>query len=70
VTDEGLKHLAGLKALTHLNLFGTNVTDAGLEHLAELKALTVLNLARTKVTDKGVKELEKALPKCTIYRSP
>ena len=46
------------------------VTDAGLTHLKGLKALTYLGLNRTQITDAGVAELQKALPKCKITKSP
>jgi hypothetical protein len=66
VTDDGLKHLAGLKSLQGLILADTKVTDAGLKHLAGLKSLQDLYLASTKVTAKGVVELKKPLPKLKI----
>ena len=62
----GLKELAPLKGLAHLDLMGTKVTDAGLKEIAQLKALTYLNLTGDKVTDAAVAELKKALPKCMI----
>jgi hypothetical protein len=57
VTDAGLKELAPLAKLTHLNLWTTKVTDAGLAELAPLKNLTHLNLMKTEVTDAGLAEL-------------
>jgi hypothetical protein len=51
-----------------LSLSTTAVTDAGLVHLMKLDNLGVLNLNRTKVTDAGAAELQKALPRCTIFR--
>lgn len=61
VTDNGLRHLAGLKNLTSLNLSGYagsgKVTDAGLEHLAALPSLAKLDLAGSGVTDAGLKRL-------------
>ena len=38
-TDAGLKELAALKSLQHLNLGDTKVTDEGLKELAGLKSL-------------------------------
>jgi hypothetical protein len=56
------------KPVVAVNLGGTKVTDAGLKELAPLKNLTELYLTGTKVTDAGVKELQKALPKCQIFK--
>jgi hypothetical protein len=55
--DAGLKKLIGVKDLTTLNLFNTQVTNAGMKELAHLKDLTSLDLSNTRVTDAGVKEL-------------
>jgi hypothetical protein len=57
VPGEGLKDLAGLKALEVLILYNTGVTDTKLKELANLKALKGLDLGGTPVTDKGLKEL-------------
>jgi internalin A len=57
VTDAGLKHLAGLKRLQNLKLYGTKVTDAGLKELAGLKQLKHLSLYKSEVTDAGLKHL-------------
>src|SRR5262249_22775060 len=67
VTGAGLKHLAGLKNLQTLVLIDTKVTDAGLKELAGLKNLRRLELQGTKVTREGAAELEKTLPRCTIF---
>jgi Leucine-rich repeat (LRR) protein len=67
ITDEGLKHLAGAQSLREVQLSDTDVTDAGLEHVKRLSGLNSLSLARTLVTAKGVLELQKALPKCTVF---
>ncbi len=64
VTDEGLRHLAALEALTYLDLNGNQVSDAGLRHLAGLKNLATLSLNGTPVTDAGLKELT-LLPRLT-----
>jgi hypothetical protein len=63
-----LKHLAGLKRLTVLNLSDTQVSDAGVKELAALTNLTDLDLRGTKVTAAGVKELRRALPECHIEK--
>jgi internalin A len=57
VSDEGMKHVAGLKGLETLNLGYTGVTDAGLKRLAGLSGLRTLNLAGDRITDERLKEL-------------
>jgi hypothetical protein len=54
VTDEGLRQLARLPNLKHLDLDGTGVTDRGLAVLRELPKLERISLAMTRVTDAGV----------------
>lgn len=52
ITDAGLKHLAGLRELTDLDLaFATKLTTAALPHIAALPKLERLNIAGTKVDD-------------------
>lgn len=58
VTDEGLRHLAGMASLQRLHLEKTKVSDAGLAHLAGLESLSYLNLYQTGVTDSGLVHLE------------
>jgi hypothetical protein len=57
LTDAGIRHLARLPGLTHLNLSGTAVTDEALEVLTRLPALETLSLAWTRVTDAGLRHL-------------
>src|ERR687884_2273610 len=61
VTDAHLKELKeelkGLKQLTSLALYNSQVTDAGLKEIADLKQLTTLYLNNLRVTDAGLKEL-------------
>jgi hypothetical protein len=57
VTDEGLRHLARLRNLQHLDLDGTAVTDRGLAVLRELPKLERVSLAMTRVTDAGIAHL-------------
>jgi internalin A len=54
VTDAGLKVVAGLKKLTHLNLRETKVTAEGLKALAGMK-LHQLELSEIAKTDLGLK---------------
>jgi hypothetical protein len=57
LTDDGVRHLARLPQLKHLELSGTAITDRGLEVLQHLPALETLSLAMTRVTDQGVASL-------------
>ena len=54
VTDEGVRALAGLADLRHLDLGGTAITDRALEVLRTLPALESLSLWGTHVTDEGM----------------
>ncbi len=56
-TDEGLRHLAGLKGLRQLVISGTAITDRGLAALRGLSKLEMLSLAGTSVTDEGLRHL-------------
>src|SRR5262249_3630007 len=51
VTDAGMRHLAKLSRLRHLDLGGTNITDRGLDVLSSLPELETVSLAWTRVTD-------------------
>jgi hypothetical protein len=57
LTDEGVRHLARLPALKHLDVSGTAITDRGLQVLRDLPALETLSLAGTPITDEGVAHL-------------
>ena len=64
-TDEGLAHLARMRALELLSIGpGTveGITDAGLEHLHNLTSLLSLDLIGTAVTPAGIAELQRVLP--------
>ena len=53
LTDEGVRHLARLPALQHLDLSGTAITDAGLHVLRHLPELRTLSLAWNRITEEG-----------------
>jgi hypothetical protein len=57
LTDAGLRSLASLPRLRHLDLQQTAISDAGMSALAELRSLESLSLAWTAVTDAGVRAL-------------
>lgn len=57
VTDEGMRHLAKLQTLQHLNLSETSITDAGLRALSSLAGLQSIELSGTCISDDGVKAL-------------
>jgi len=57
ITDDGLRHLAGLMNLRTLVLERTNITDHGLAQLARLPNLRHLDLSGTSVTDDGLEHL-------------
>jgi hypothetical protein len=61
LTDDGIRHLARLPKLKHLDLSGTGLTDRGLEVLRDLPVLESLSLARTAVTDDGITQLAHCL---------
>jgi hypothetical protein len=69
ITDRGLRDVATLSALEHLDLSGNpGVTDAGLDHLAALPRLQMLVLAGTRVTEGGVQKLRAARPGLQVVR--
>ncbi|MDB5313540.1 MAG: Regulatory sensor-transducer, BlaR1/MecR1 family [Gemmataceae bacterium] len=60
ISDDGLKHLAGLKQLRSLwvGMSRRPITDAGARHLAGLTALEELDLQKAQLTDAGVAALK------------
>jgi hypothetical protein len=69
VTDRGLRTVSALHWLLYLGLSGTGITDNGLRRLESLPNLKHLYLEDCPyITDEGVARLQKALPKCEIYR--
>lgn len=57
LTDEGVRHLARLPRLKHLDLSGTAIGDRALDVLQDLPGLETISLAMTRVTDEGVARL-------------
>jgi len=68
VTDTALERLATAPQLGVLHLRGSRITDRGLEPLKRCTHLRVLSLHQTAVTDAGVRDIQRALPRCRIYR--
>jgi Leucine-rich repeat (LRR) protein len=66
LTDDQLKHLAGLWRLGELRLNGNNLTDVS--SLGKLKNLIILDLRNNPNLAKiEVDKLRKPLPRCAIY---
>ncbi|MGV3710940.1 MAG: hypothetical protein ACO1Q7_19105 [Gemmatimonas sp.] len=57
VTDDGVRHLAGMQSLRELSLAQTAITDDSLSVLRSLPALEDVSLEMTRVTDAGMQEL-------------
>jgi hypothetical protein len=67
LTDLGLRQLAGLPKLTHLNLYGNaGVTDDGLAAVAEIESLGSLYLWQTGVSADGVARFRAARPHVSV----
>ena len=66
VTDAGLAHLAGLREIESLNLYGTGVTDAGLPHLYGMKRMRDLYLTDLKLSEEAITKLKAELPRVTV----
>jgi hypothetical protein len=58
IGDEGVRYLAGLTNLQHLNLRSTKVTGAGLAHLKNLANLQWLELFNTQIKGPDLVHLE------------
>jgi hypothetical protein len=54
ITDAGVRHLARMPSLQHLDLSGTGITDAGMQVLRDLPQLRTLSLAWNRVTEAGL----------------
>lgn len=61
ITDDPLKRIAEMPAITGLNLEGTQVTDGGIFRIARLPKLRSLHLARTRVGDRGIAPLRQCI---------
>lgn len=59
VTDDAMRQLKGLPALTDLFLSNCAVTDVGLDEIGKLTRLEILVLDGTQVTDKGARSLDR-----------
>lgn len=57
VTNDGLKHLAGIRRLAGLDLSFTGIGDSGIEQLGESAELHTLSLWETNVTSDGLRHL-------------
>ena len=57
ITDAGMRHLARMPLLQHLDLSGTSLTDAGMQVLRDLPQLRTLSLASDRVSEAGVSVL-------------
>jgi hypothetical protein len=67
VTNDGLRAVAPLTSLAHLNLAGCEkVTDAGLQHLSDLKQLTLLNVSFCDTSEAAEQELRQQIPGLSI----
>ena len=64
--DSTVEKLTGLKQLSFLLLWKSEITDASLRRLAGMKNLTRLDIEGTKVTKAGVVELQRASPNLQI----
>jgi hypothetical protein len=57
ITDEGMKHVAGLTNLRGLSLQSDKIGDRGLVHVEGLRRLESLDVGSSKVTDEGMKSI-------------
>jgi hypothetical protein len=68
ITDSGLRHLRGRRALRSLFLGGNWIGDAGIDalDLASMPQLEVLEIRSTLVSDAKLAELKKQFPKLLV----
>ncbi len=57
ITDEGLRHLSGLRSLERLDIQSPVITDVGVENLKGLTQLRSLAFYSPKITDAGLAHL-------------
>jgi len=72
VTDAGLRSIAAMPRLVHLDLRATRVTDEGVRALAACKELRSCNLYGTNVGDEGIAALSACtkLEQLYVYATP
>lgn len=58
LTDEKLRHLAGLTGVVGLDLSENPITDDGLRFVAQVPHLQWLQLSGTKISDRGISYLK------------
>ena len=71
ITDDGLKKIATIPGLRHLNLSSAVITDAGIAHLESWSQLEHVELRATKVSDETLKHLAeiKSLTRLDLHGS-
>jgi Leucine-rich repeat (LRR) protein len=57
ISDNGLKHVAGMTGLGELVLSASRITDGGLAHLSNLDQLGTLRIGFPQVTDDGFRHI-------------
>ena len=57
VTDECLRGVKDLKAVTYVNLCGTMIGDTGCEVIGGMSGLMTLDMSYTRITSRGVRAL-------------
>jgi hypothetical protein len=68
VTDACMEDVCRLQNLEYLDINGTDISDVSVPLLKRLTNLRVILLRGTKITDSGIADLQRALPKLTIFK--